>query len=281
MIAAPTHVAAVLFREAPTLETLHATLRRMPNATDVVLEPEFVRLDTPAGVIHATAYSAPWPDEDPESLAELGGAAAGLFPGALARAGNQSIIWPRAEWAASAHTGFVHFVVAEATGSPRAQIEELERLAIALLADPAALCVFFPAGESLRDGHVIGHIRAAAVEQGAVPFQIWINGRMADSDQGAVIADLVGLQQVGLPDAEAVFPERDDLPPYEVLGFLLDVSHHLVLEGGALEDGVVYEGPGGLRWRASLDVDAQIPPLRRVVRWIPLSSDQKDSARDA
>ena len=33
----------------------------------------------------------------------------------------------------------------------------------------------------------------------------------------------------------------------------------------------MYEGPGGLRWRAGLDVDAQIEPLRRVVRWIPLA----------
>ena len=58
-----------------------------------------------------------------------------------------------------------------------------------------------------------------------------------------------------------------------MLGFLLDVTHHLFSEGGALEDGVVYDGPGGVRWRAALGHDAQIAPPRRVVRWIPLSKE--------
>ncbi|MEM6676028.1 MAG: DUF4261 domain-containing protein [Planctomycetota bacterium] len=236
-----------------------------------------MRLDTSAGVVQASTYDAGWPDEDPESLAELGGVAAGLYPGALARAASQSPVWPGAEHAATAHRGFVHFVVAEATGAPRAQIEALERLAVAMLANPDALCVFFPAGESLRDGHVIGHIRAGATEQGAVPLQIWVNGRIADGGTGAVLADVIGLGQIGLPDAEAVFPDRKDLAPYEVLGFLLDVSHHLALEGGELEEGVVYEGPGGLRWRAGLDVESGIPPARRVVRWIPLAPDGSES----
>ncbi|MEM1452853.1 MAG: hypothetical protein AAF957_25895 [Planctomycetota bacterium] len=276
--AAPTHVVAVLFRAAPALETLHARLRRIPDVTDVVAERDHVRLDTPVGVVHASTYGAPWPDEDPESLAELGGVAASLYPGALARAGDQSALWPGGALAASAHRGFVHLIVAEAVGGPRSQIEELERLAVALLADPDALCVFFPAGESLRDGHVIGNIRESARAQDATPLQIWVNGRLADVGKGVVVADVVGLGQIGLPDAEAVFPERPDLAPFEVLGFLLDVAHHLAHEGGALEEGVVYEGPGGLRWRAGLDAEAQIAPERRLVRWIPLSPSDDEGA---
>jgi hypothetical protein len=237
----------------------------------VILESTHVRLDTLAGVVHASTFGAPWPDMDPESLEELGGTGAGIHPGSLRRAADQSVVWPGGALAAEAHQGFVHLIMAEGTGTPKAQVEELERLALAMLADPASLCLFFPWGESLRDGHVMGHIRAAAQEQGAVPLQNWVNGRLTRSSEGAVIADLIGLGLVGLPDTEAVFPERPDLPPYEVLGFLLDIAHHLALEGGALEEGVVYEGPGGLRWRAGLDVDAQIEPPRRVVRWIPLA----------
>ena len=267
----PTHVAAVLFREAPALERLFEVYRRLPDTSDVILESTHVRLDTPAGVVHASTFGASWPDMDPESLDELGGTGAGIYPGSLRRAADQSVVWPGGALAAEAHQGFVHLIMAEGTGTPQAQVEELERLALAMLADPASLCLFFPWGESLRDGHVMGHIRAAAQEQGAVPLQNWVNGRLAQSSEGAVIADLIGLGLVGLPDTEAVFPERPDLPPYEVLGFLLDIAHHLALEGGALEEGVVYEGPGGLRWRAGLDVDAQIEPLRRVVRWIPLA----------
>ena len=267
----PTHVAAVLFREAPALERLFEVYRRLPDTSDVILESTHVRLDTPAGVVHASTFGAPWPDMDPESLEELGGPGAGIHPGSLRRAADQSVVWPGGALAAEAHQGFVHLIMAEGTGPPQAQVEELERLALAMLADPASLCLFFPWGEALRDGHVMGHIRAAAQEQGAVPLQNWVNGRLAQSAEGAVIADLIGLGLVGLPDTEAVFPERPDLPPYEVLGFLLDIAHHLALEGGALEEGVVYEGPGGLRWRAGLDVESQIEPARQVVRWIPLS----------
>ena len=94
MSAAPTHVAVVLFREAPPREAMAQVLRGLADVTDVVIESDRVRLDTPAGVVHASTYAAPWPDEDPESLAELGGPDAGLFPGALARAGDQSVVWP-------------------------------------------------------------------------------------------------------------------------------------------------------------------------------------------
>lgn len=234
---------------------------------------DHVRAELPGlGALRASTYDAPWPDQDAESLAELGGDSAGLFPGALARAGSQDALWRGGEHAARAHSGFVHFSIDDSVhGGPRARIEALEHVAVALLAHPDALCVFFAAGEALRDGNIIGQIRATAAAQEALPLQIWVNGRLADAGMGTRIADLVGLAQIGLSDCEAVFPVRPDLPPFEVLGFLLDVTHHLLREGGALEDGVVYEGPGGLRWRAGLGAAAQIAPSRPVVRWIPLS----------
>ena len=277
MTASPTHVAAVLFTDAPPLESLFGMMRGVAGLGEVALLRDHVRIEAGnAGLVHATTYAAPWPDQDPESLAELGGEAAGLYPHGLARAGSQDALWPGGERAARAHRGFVHFVVAEQTGSPRAQIEALEHIGVALMSHPDALCVYFPAGESLRDGNIIGQIRATSQEQEALPLQIWVNGRLADAGMGTHVADLVGLRQIGLSDSEAVFPVRDDLAPFEVLGFLLDVTHHLVAEGGALEDGVIYEGPGGLRWRAGLNADAQIEPPRKVVRWIPLSEKDGD-----
>ena len=273
----PTHAIAVLFREGLPLESLHGMLRGVQGLGDVAPARDHVRVDTDAGVVCASTFGAPWPDDDEESLAELGGPAAGLFPAALARAGAQDALWPGGELAARAHQGFVHLVMAEATGGPLAQIEALERLGVALLSHPDALCVFFPAGESLRDGNIIGKIRAVSAEQEALPIQIWVNGRLADAGMGTRIADLVALAQIGLSDCEAVIPEGQRLAPFEVLGFLLDVTHHLASQGGALEDGVIYDGPGGLRWRAGLDADAQIDPPRKVVRWIPLSPDEAAS----
>ena len=270
---AASHAAAVLYHEAPPLESLVERFGRIPGLGSISLEDQHVRLDTAAGVVHAQSYGAPWPDEDPDSLAELGGPAAGLFPGALQRAGDQNAVWPAGELAARVHRGFVHVLMVESTAGPQAVTTELERISVALLSDPAALCVFFPAGESLRDGNILGHIRGTAEEQGALPLQSWVNGRLADAGMGTRVADLIGLRQIGQADAEAVFPDREDLAPYEVLGFLLDVAHHLAAEGGELEDGVIYEGPAGLRWRAGTGADAQIAPARKVVRWIPLADD--------
>lgn len=269
------NVAAVLFRNAPDLEGIYARLAQLSGLGEVALLKEYVRVDSPVGVVHVQAFNAQWPDEDPESLAELGGVAAGLYPGALMRAGDQNAVWKPAELCVRVHRSFVHLAVVEATGSPVAQTEELERLSMAFLADPEGLCAFFPAGEALRDGHIMGQIRGSAEDQQALPMQNWINGRLADAGMGTHVADLVGLRQIGQPDAEAVFPaDLADVSPYEVLGFLFDVAHHLAREGGALEDGVIYEGPGGLRWRAGLEADAQITPARKVTRWIPLSPAQ-------
>ena len=273
------NVAAVLFREAPDLEGIYARLSQLPGLGEVALTNQFVRVDTPVGVVHVQAFNAQWPDQDPESLADLGGPGAGLYPGALSRAGDQNAVWKPAELCVRVHRSFIHLSVVEAVGSALASTEQLERLSIAFLADPEALCTFFPAGEALRDGNIMGHIRSSAEEQEALPMQIWINGRLADAGMGTHVADVIGLQQIGLPDAEAVFPaDLKDVSPYEVLGFLFDVAHHLAREGGELEDGVIYEGPGGLRWRAGLGADAQITPARTVTRWIPLSPETPGAA---
>jgi len=263
--------AAALLGSAPTLEAVRDVLSGPAvGARSCELRGDAVMVATDAGLVRVDVFGAPWPDEDEESLADLGGPAAGLHPGALARAGSQDALWPGGARAARAHGAFCHLRMVEETAPPKQQMEALERLAVALLALPDGLCVFFPAGESLRDGNIIGKIRHVSKEQGALPLQIWINGRLADAGMGVRVADVVGLTQLGMADAEAVFPDSAGLAPFEVLGFLLDVTHHLAAEGGALEDGVIYEGPGGLRWRAGLGADAQIPPARKIVRWIPV-----------
>ncbi len=280
--ASSVNTAAVLFRNAPDLEGIYTRLSQLPGLGEVALLKEYVRVDSSVGVVHVQAFGTQWPDDDPESLAELGGVEAGLYPGALMRAGDQNAVWKPAELCVRVHRSFLHLAVVEATGSPLAQTEELERLSMAFLADPEALCAFFAAGEALRDGNIMGQIRAQAEEQEALPMQTWINGRLADAGMGTHIADVVGLGQIGLADAEAVFPaDLKDVSPYEVLGFLFDVAHHLAKEGGALEDGVMYEGPGGIRWRAGLGADAQITPARKVTRWIPISPQAADTGTTA
>ena len=93
----PTHAIAVLFREGLPLESLHGMLRGIQGLGEIAPARDHVRVDTDAGVVLASTFGAPWPDDDEESLAELGGPAAGLFPAALARAGAQDALWPGGE----------------------------------------------------------------------------------------------------------------------------------------------------------------------------------------
>ena len=152
---------------------------------------------------------------------------------------------------------------------PRAALLGLGDVARALLAEPNATSLFFPRGEALRDGNVLGGILASAQEQGAVPLQAWTNGRLADPGEGWRIADVVGCGQLGAPDQEAAFP-ADLAPPFEVLGFLYDLAHHLVAEGGTFEDGLTLDGPGGKRWMARRVLAPLVEPPRPCVRWLPL-----------
>ncbi|MEL6715838.1 MAG: hypothetical protein AAFP86_18805, partial [Planctomycetota bacterium] len=207
-----TRTAVVLFSEPPSLESVYGVAASSTlDARRVEMTETLVRAELGAGTLEVSLFGSAWPDEDEESLAELGGPDAGLFPGALARAGGQDALWPGGARAADAHRAFALLHLTEPKSGPKLQMEALERTSVALLAHPGALCVFFPAGESLRDGNVIGGIRSMAKEQGALPLQIWINGRVADAGQGVRVADVVGLGQLGQMDQEAVFPDRPDL----------------------------------------------------------------------
>jgi len=213
------------------------------------------------GELTIEARAEPWPDEAP--------GIPGLAPFTLERAVQQPHIWPTGASFARRHRCHVVLTVRTEGEATLAALSALGDTARALLAEPDAVAVFFPRGEALRDGHVLGAISAGAREQEAVPLQCWTNGRLADPGEGWRIADTVGLGQLGAPDQEAAFP-ADLAPPFEVLGFLFDLAHHLVAEGGSYENGLTIDGPGGKRWMARRVLAPFVEPERPCVRWMPL-----------
>jgi len=218
--------------------------------------------DGALGALTLSLHTTPWDDGAPS--------VPGVAPHALERAVAQSHLWPAGAGLARRHRCHACLTVAPADpADPRAALAALGEVARALLAEPAATALFFPRGEALRDGNVLGGILAAAAEQGAVPLQAWTNGRLADPGEGWRIADVVGCGQLGAPDQEAAFP-ADLAPPFEVLGFLYDLAHHLVAEGGTFEDGLTLDGPGGKRWMARRVLASLVEPPRPCVRWLPL-----------
>lgn len=213
------------------------------------------------GELAVDVLDAPWDDDAPGE--------AGVTPFALERAAAQPHLWPPGAGLARRHRAHARLRVTPTSDDHLPALLALVDAARAVLAEPSATAVFFPRGEAIRDGNVLGAITASALEQGAVPLQAWTNGRLADPGDGWRIADIVGLGQLGAPDQEAAFPV-DLAPAFEVLGFLYDLAHHLVSEGGTFEDGLILDGPGGKRWMARRVLAPLVEPERACVRWLPL-----------
>src|SRR5262249_46639473 len=135
------------------------------------------------------------------------------YPGALRRAAEQSF-GRRHAAAVARHKGFVRLLVSAGAGAPAPagdpvdDLLALTRAARAVLALPGALAWFEPAGEALRDAAFIGRHLDAHAAGGPPPLPIWWNSRVAALRDlpGWSLVDLVGLDQVGLPDLEACFP---------------------------------------------------------------------------
>lgn len=217
--------------------------------------------DPRLGALTVDVRNSPWDDEAPDE--------GGVTPFALERAAAQPHLWPPGAGLARRHRAHARLRAAPVGDDHLPALLALVDAARAVLAEPSATAIFFPRGEAIRDGNVLGAITASALEQGAVPLQAWTNGRLADPGDGWRIADIVGLGQLGAPDQEAAFPEGL-APAFEVLGFLYDLAHHLVSEGGTFEDGLTLDGPGGKRWMARRVLAPLVEPERACVRWLPL-----------
>ncbi|MEZ4466519.1 MAG: DUF4261 domain-containing protein [bacterium] len=128
-----------------------------------------------------------------------------------------------------------------------------------MLADEEHTISYFnPNGETLRPKEFVHSGLDDHAQSGEPPLDIWTNLRLSRIEEGIVRMDSVGMQQLGLPDVEAVFPEG--AYAYDAVdGFLRDLMWYLLDQGAVIKTGDAVDGPGG-DWQATV-VDAEGPPL--------------------
>jgi hypothetical protein len=245
------------------------------------------------GVVLVDTMEQPWPDHmgDPEKEMGLFGSwSMGSFgphtwPGCLERAAHFARAQGRefAAEAAACHRGFVRVRSSYVLGAddkakvvpedwdPAAELEFVNKVALAVAKVDGALCYFNPGGETLHTAAGAEELIAEMMQQEVPPLPVWSEARVSNVEEvaGWMMVDTVGMQQVGAQDMEGFFPARKyDLS--EVVNFLRNCAAYLMESGPVIKDGETADGPGG-RWQAMHVEDSYLPTPREVLRWWPES----------
>ena len=217
----------------------------------------------------------PWPDdmghpqEDPDlfSCWCLGGFGPHVYPGSLERAAQHARTVPAAQALVSQHRAFVRLrKLPPPSAEPFTDLARLAAAARALLEMPTALAYFQPNGEVVLDRAALDANLESAERAGLPALNLHVNVRVwrVEDKDGWSVLDTVGLEQVLVPDIEAVF-DANRYSENSVARFVHNVSFYQLEKGAVLMDGNTIEGPGGT-WRVErLDEGRALPP-RSVVR---------------
>jgi len=108
------------------------------------------------------------------------------------------------------------------------------------------------------------------------PFDIWTNIRVLNTNNGWMIMDTVGMEQLDRPDLEACFPAKK----YELSDisyFLRNCCLYLLKSGEVIKHKDTMNGPGGINWQAyHADKELSAPP-RKLIRWFPMDGSRPPS----
>jgi hypothetical protein len=300
--------AAVLFETMPSLEQVQAALSEFEGARTfegregagwlggfpgvlVDFRPEV------NGKVAVDLIDRPWPDHmgDPQSDPDLfnawsmGSFGPFVFPGNLSRAAEQSVVWADgAMHAVGHHTGFLRLRVSYVFGldpededatvlpddhDPIAELDFLIRLSMALLQLPGALAYFNPNGEVIMPGEEMADSLLHAAGVKLPPLDLYGHVRLVrlHDEDGWLLMDTVGLEQLGIDDHEIAFPPGA-IEADAGAAFLRNLSMYLLHNGPVMEEGHTVEGPGG-KWIAFDPGESIFAPPRPVLRWFPTFTD--------
>jgi len=218
--------------------------------------------------------SSPW------GSGALGPAA---YPGCLGRALEFCEQWDEARDTVGRHQAYLRIRSSFSLGlgddawlwpedySPFQELLFVSRVAECLLQMPQALCYFNPSGEVLQTYRDFAQAMEIYAESDQAPYFLWTNSRSYPLDNCPEwhFVDLIGNEQLDLPDLEALFfgGEYDD---QEVAQFLYELTHYLVEEGEIVEEGEAFQGQDDTDWLAQHYAEGGGLPPRRVIRFIPL-----------
>jgi len=241
------------------------------------------------GLVLIDIIDRPWPDSmgHPETDPQLfGGWAMGqfgpfVFPASLERASQQSWVWQAGKEVGPQHRAFLRIRCSYALGAeqdapviaadaePVDELEHLTGIAQALLSLPAAICLFNPNGEVLRNLAGVEESIRFADQHEVLPLDLWSNIRLFNVNQDWLMMDTVGNAQLDLPDVEAIFTRKYE--PGEIDGFLRDSTFYLYNNGrDVIKNGDTMDGPGGVNWRAQHHEHGVSDPPRSVLTWVPV-----------
>ncbi len=292
-----TQTAIILLREKVSIEAIAAAMGEYSHdglrpAMDewAFGGPSFVVTfnEEDNGKIAIDVVDQPWPDEmgDPETDSTIFGAwASGQFgpftyPGALARAMQQSWVWEDGHTAPGQHVGFIRvrssYVIGRDEDAPiypedydaYEDLAFVTEIAATLTELPEAICYFNPNGEVVRDIQGVDESIDFANDNELPPHELWSNVRLFKLNDEWSIMDSVGNSQLELPDCEACF-HTESYKLEDVDNFLRNCFLYLIDEGDTIADGDVSEGPGDISWQARRFDSSLVDPPRNVIRWFP------------
>ena len=197
------------------------------------------------GLVTLDIVDAPWPDgmggpkEDSERFGawSLGAFGPFTFPGALARATEQAIVWPEAPRRVSRHRAFIRVRSSYVFGKggdapvlpegydPLAELFFMTDLCREVLKLEGAIAGFAPSGEVVPDRDSLEALLAEREQAELPPLDAWINVRFFGLGDvaGWALMDTIGNDQLDGRDLEAGFPS-DRVGPDEVASWLRMVT---------------------------------------------------------
>ncbi len=248
------------------------------------------------GYVNMDVREGTWPDHmgDPKVEPMLFGAwtmghyGPFTFPGGFRRAQEQLWAWPEGKNVVARHTAAIHIRASYVFGADKdakilppdydalAEMHFITRLAVALMKHPDALAYFNPNGEILADERMLLKSLDYHKQQELPPFDIWTNIRVLNPNNGWMIMDTVGMEQLDRPDLEACFPAKK-YELGEVSYFLRNCCLYLLKNGEVIKDQNTMNGPGGINWQAHhVEKELSAPP-RRLIRWFPMDGSKPPS----
>jgi hypothetical protein len=241
------------------------------------------------GLVVVDTVDKPWPDSmgDPKNNPQMFGAwmmghfGPFTFPDGLSRASQQSWLWEAGKTVPEQQKAFVRIRAGYAFGDvpddtpllpdnydPQAELRFVTDVAAKLLEMPGAVCYFNPSGEVLRDAATLTESLKYADAEGIAPLDAWSNVRLANAEDGWLVMDTVGNEQLDLPDIEVCVRREKNYDLGQVDNFLRNVTAYLLQNGEVIKDGDTMDGLG-TRWTFHERKTGILMPPRRTLRAFP------------
>jgi hypothetical protein len=287
----------VLFSDPIGLEDLQSLLRdcpisrRIPQGSHWALAGPTLIIDYLPGVngrVSLDIVPCPWPDAvdpDPQVFTAwtMGCFGPFAYPENLSRALQHSAGFPEAAGMVERHRCFVRlrssYLFGAAAGTPAlpaaydpaAELTFLTSLSLRLLEHPAALCYFNPNGEVLFPAHQMREIEAHYAGRKLPLLELWTQVRTFPIQEGWVLMDTVGMQQLDREDLEVVF-DCNRFEPQEMSRFLRNVALFTSSRGPIVRPGHGLDGPAHTVFVAQPPQPSLLDPPRTTMRFLAQGS---------